>query len=248
MIRIESISKKYGALQVIQNLNLEINKGETVVIIGKSGAGKSVLLRLILGLDKPDYGQIFIDDKPVEYREDHKLPKHFLPIGMLFQNNALFDSYTVGENIGFYLHEHLDPHENRKLSAQEIRDRVAYILDLVGLKGTENKMPSDLSGGMKRRVALARIAIYRPTIVLYDEPTTGLDPITAMQINELLIKTQEKLQATNIVVTHDMNTALTVGNRLALHEEGQILYIAPKDEFVHISHPTIQAFLNRKIE
>ena len=166
---------------------------------------------------------------------------------MLFQGAALFDSMTVGQNTAFFLTEHGDPKTNKILSEEEIKTRVSQALKMVGLEGTENKMPSDLSGGMRKRAALARMIVYRPEILLYDEPTTGLDPITSMQINQLIIQTQKELKATSIVVTHDIKSAVTVGDRLAFHHDGKILHIAPKEEFFKIDDPILKSFFENAI-
>jgi phospholipid/cholesterol/gamma-HCH transport system ATP-binding protein len=157
-------------------------------------------------------------------------------MGMLFQSAALFDSMNVRDNTGFYLRQH------ERLTSKELDRRVAEALDVVGLAGTQDKMPSDLSGGMRKRAALARLIIYRPQILLYDEPTTGLDPVTAMQINQLINQIQDELKATSIVVTHDIRSALEVGDRLAFHDNGKIEEVAPKDEFLKIDNPDLQAF------
>lgn len=160
---------------------------------------------------------------------------------MLFQASALFDSMTVGENTGFYLQQHYE------LSEQESQTRVARALKMVGMEGTESLMPSDLSGGMRKRAALARLIVYRPNILLYDEPTTGLDPITAMQINDLIVQIQADLHATSIVVTHDLVSAFHVADRIALSHDGKILYFATKEEFVKIEDPLVQNFLKNSI-
>lgn len=238
MIGIKDLCKSYGELEVLEKLNLEVFEGETLVILGRSGVGKSVLLRLILGIEQPDSGYVEIDGKnlnKISNKERDEIRKH---MGMLFQGAALFDSLTVGENAAFYLREH-EPH----LSEKEIKDRVAEALDMVDMSGTEEKMPSDLSGGMRKRAALARVIIYRPRIVLYDEPTTGLDPITGMQINKLIIDAQKKLKGTSIVVTHDIKSAMEVGDRLAFHHDKKIAYVAKKNEFLKIDNPQIRAFL-----
>jgi phospholipid/cholesterol/gamma-HCH transport system ATP-binding protein len=236
MIKVKNLWKRYGNLQVLKGLNLEILTGETVVILGRSGVGKSVLLRQIMGIETADEGSIEFDRKMSEGS-----------IGMLFQGAALFDSMTVGQNTAFYLHQHPDPHTGKWLSEKEVNERVSWALDCVDLPNTQSKMPSDLSGGMRKRAALARVIAYKPMIVLYDEPTTGLDPITSMQINGLINKTQKDLKATSIVVTHDIKSALEVGDRIAFHHEGQIRHIAPKDEFFNLDDPLIQQFFTNAI-
>lgn len=232
-ISIRNLVKKYGAVTVLNDLNLDVFEGETLVILGRSGVGKSVLLKQIIGIETPNKGSIEINGLRIS---DIKTNNRY-NMGMLFQGAALFDSMNVFENTAFYLRQH-----EKHLTEAEIKNRVNEALEMVGMQGTQTKMPSDLSGGMRKRAALARLVVYRPTIVLYDEPTTGLDPITSMQINELIIATQKKLQATSIVVTHDIRSALEVGDRLAFHDEGKIRQIAPKDEFIHIKDPLLQSF------
>jgi phospholipid/cholesterol/gamma-HCH transport system ATP-binding protein len=240
MIRIHNLWKKFGKTQVLSGLDLDINDGETVVVLGPSGIGKSVLLKHIIGLLQPDAGTIDINDLRITDLSRTELFKCIHQMGMLFQGGALFDSMNVEENTGFYLSEHGDLETGKKLSKKEIADRVSYALELVGLQGTQKKMPSELSGGMRKRAALARVIVYRPRIILYDEPTTGLDPIIAMQINELIVKTKEELKATSIVVTHDMFSALYVGDRLALIRDGKIAHIADPDTFLKIDDPLIK--------
>ena len=243
MIKIKKLWKSYGKAHVLKGLDLEIQQGETLVIMGKSGAGKSVLLKQILGIEKPDQGSIEIDGTCISNLSDKELFQAIKHVGMLFQGAALFDSMTVGDNTAFYLTQHKDPKTNKKLTKNEIKQRVLDSLSSVGLEGTENKMPSDLSGGMKKRAGLARLIAYQPKILLYDEPTTGLDPITSNQINQLILNTQKKLCATSIVVTHDVQSAFTIANRLAFHHEGVISHIAPKKEFMQIQDPTVKDFL-----
>lgn len=246
MIQIRNLWKKFGKLQVMGGMNLDIQDGETLVILGPSGIGKSVLLKHIIGLLKPDEGSIDVDGQRITDLSGPKLLKAVQHMGMLFQGSALFDSMNIEENIGFSLEQHGDPQTGKRFSQAEIKDRVDYALKVVGLEGTQKKMPSELSGGMRKRAALARMIVYRPKIVLYDEPTTGLDPIIAMQINELIVKTKEELKATSVVVTHDMFSALYVGDRLALIRDGKIAHIDQPEPFLKIDDPMIK-FLYRSI-
>ena len=246
MITIRNLKKSFNALKVLDGLDLDVREGETLVILGRSGQGKSVLLKHIIGISKPDDGLIDINGVRISDLTGPDLYQAVLHMGMLFQGAALFDSMTVEENTGFFLHEHGDLSNKKKFTPSEIRDKVAHALEMVGLAGTGKKMPSELSGGMRKRAALARLIVYRPSIILYDEPTTGLDPITAMQINELIVKTQHELKATSIVVTHDILSALYVADRLALIEEGKISHIAEPEAFMKIDNPIIE-FLRKTI-
>jgi len=248
MIKIRNLWKKYGKLQVLAGTDLDIQTGETIVVLGRSGVGKSVLLKHIIGISKPDDGTIDVDDVRVTDLSQSQLyvNKAIKTMGMLFQGAALFDSMNVEQNVGFYLHQNGDPKTGKFCSKQELADIVAHALEMVGLEGTQKKMPSELSGGMRKRAGLARLICYRPSILLYDEPTTGLDPITAMQINELIVKTQQELKATSVVVTHDILSALYVADRLALLKEGKIAHIADCDSFMEIDDDII-AFLRKMI-
>lgn len=242
MIRIQNLWKTYGTHPILKGLTLEVKKGEILVILGRSGVGKSVLLRHIIGIEEPDQGTIEVDGvdlslSPLDQREEI-----LTNMGMLFQGSALFDSMTIEENTAFWLQQHKNPIDGNPFSEKEIRRRVKEALSMVGLDGVENKMPSDLSGGMRKRAGLARLIVYRPSILLYDEPTTGLDPITAEQINELIVKTQNELKGTSIVVTHDLHSALFMADKLALHQEGVITHLADPETFLTIPDPTIAFF------
>ena len=241
MIKITNLWKHYGTNQVLEGLNLEVRKHETLVILGRSGVGKSVLLRHIIGIEKPDEGTIEIDGQLISNLRKNDLYRAVRNMGMLFQGSALFDSMNVEENTGFYLNQHC-----RELTRQQIREQVDTALKKVNLEGTQYKMPSDLSGGMRKRAGLARLLVYRPSILLYDEPTTGLDPISAKQISELIMQTQQELSGTSIVVTHDIDSALMIADRLALHKDGKIAYVAEPKEFMNIDDPIIKFLRERR--
>lgn len=239
MIKIKDLYKSYDKKKVLQGLNLEVNYGEILVILGRSGVGKSVLLKHIIGIEKPDSGDVHVDGINITNLNSIDLYKSIKNMGMLFQGAALFDSMNIEANTGFYLQHNEDPVSKKRLNKKEIKERVKEALKMVGLEDAIDKMPSSLSGGMKKRAALARLIVYRPKILLYDEPTTGLDPITSQQINELIVKTQNELNGTSIIVTHDIHSAWFVADRLALHRDGKICFIAPPEEFIKIDDPDI---------
>lgn len=246
-IVIKDLWKRYGPLEVLCGLNLVVEPGETVVIIGRSGVGKSVLLKHILGIEKPDRGCVEIDGLNLSKLHGAELFKSILPMGMLFQGAALFDSMTVAENTAFYLRQHGDPKTGERLPESEIQDRVHDALAMVGLEGTQSKMPSELSGGMRKRAGLARLIVYRPEVILYDEPTTGLDPVTSAQINELIIATQHELRSTSIVVTHDMLSALTVGDRIAMQHEGRIICSFAPEDYLEVDDPLVRSYIENSM-
>lgn len=238
MIKVRNLKKRYGSLEVLKGLNLDVQNEQTLVILGKSGTGKSVLLRQVIGIEQPDEGFVEIDGVNITELRPSKRVQYTKKMGMLFQGAALFDSMDVGENTAFYINQH----ESSTVSKSELEDRVSIALKMVGLENTQKKMPSDLSGGMRKRAGLARLIVYRPHILLYDEPTTGLDPITSMQINELINQIKEELKATSIVITHDIKSAMVVGDTLAFQNGGVIEEIAPKHDFVNIQNKTLQTF------
>jgi phospholipid/cholesterol/gamma-HCH transport system ATP-binding protein len=239
MINVYNLWKSYRSSSVLKGLTLFIEAGTTMIILGRSGVGKSVLLRQIIGLEKPDSGFVEVDGLRISDLSPRELYSNMKDFGMLFQSSALFDSMNIEDNVAFYFTEH-----KGRCTKSELRDRVDDALTKVGLAGYQKKMPSELSGGQKRRAALARLIIYRPKIMLYDEPTTGLDPITAMQINELLAATHEELKATTVIVTHDLVSALTLGDQFAMHHEGKIVSVNNKEDFLQSKDSLIAEFLH----
>jgi phospholipid/cholesterol/gamma-HCH transport system ATP-binding protein len=237
MIKVVDLYKSFGSKQVLRGVNLEVHDAETLTIIGGSGTGKSLLLKNIIGLLKPDRGEIFIDDQETTHLNEAQLLKVQQKFGYLFQDAALFDSMTVGDNVAFGLRNLTD------FTEQQIADRVLECLAVVGLQGVENLKPAALSGGMKKRVGLARAIAYRPEYVLYDEPTTGLDPIMADVINDLIIRLQEKLQVTSIVVTHDMKAAYKISDRIAMLYQGKIITVGAPDEIRNSEDPLVHQFV-----
>jgi phospholipid/cholesterol/gamma-HCH transport system ATP-binding protein len=238
MIEIRNLYKVFGAQMVLNNLNLTVRRGETKAIIGRSGVGKSVLLKNIVGLIHPDSGSIKINGVEVTNLNEKEYDRVRMEIGMVFQGGALFDSMNVGENVGFVLNEFMS------LDRKTVEDKVRDALGLVGLKDVESLMPSQLSGGMRKRVSLARVLCMEPHIILYDEPTSEVDPITAAAINNLIIELRDKLKVTSIIVTHDMNSAYQVADSIAMFYKGQVIADGTPEEIKNSKHPVIQQFIH----
>jgi phospholipid/cholesterol/gamma-HCH transport system ATP-binding protein len=242
MIQLRGVSKRLGGKQVLDGLDLDIPTGLTLVVLGRSGTGKSVLLKHIIGLMHPDRGTIEVDGEDIAHLNEAGLNRVRQRFGMLFQGAALFDSLTVGENIALPMREHT------RLTDAEIRHRVAERLEWVGLKGVEAMKPSSLSGGMKKRVGLARAIAMDPAYILYDEPTTGLDPIMSDVINQLIRSLQKRIGVTSVVVTHDLHSAWTVGDRLALIHEGRVQFTGTPDEAKSSSDLLVRQFIEGRSE
>jgi len=237
MIELINLCKAFDDHVVLDNVNLTIRDGETIVIIGRSGTGKSVMLKHIIGLMKPDSGQVIIDGQDVTRLGGKELNELRLKFGMLFQGAALFDSLSVRDNVAFNLIEHT------KMDDAAIDKRVAECLELVGLRGIEGLRPSELSGGMRKRVGLARAICMNPKIILYDEPTTGVDPIMADAVNDLIKDLQSKLKTTAITVTHDMTSAYKIADRIAMLYKGKIVGIGSPEEIKNTSDPLVKQFI-----
>ena len=237
MIDIVNLHKSFNTKQVLRGVNLHINRGETMVVIGGSGSGKSVLIKHIIGLLIPDEGSVTINGVDIFGLSEGELNNTRKRFGMLFQGAALFDSLTVWENVGFALKQHTE------ISKEEIRDIASRKLEMVGLRGIEDLMPSELSGGMRKRVGLARAIAMEPEILLYDEPTTGLDPIMADAINDLILDMKNKINVTGIAITHDMTSAYKIGDRIAMLYEGRIHGVGTPDEIKLSDDPVIRQFI-----
>lgn len=238
MIEIHKLKKSFNSHRILEGVDLVIPEGKTYVIIGRSGCGKSVLLKHIDGILKPDEGEVVVDGMNVGKIGEQELNALRMKVGMVFQGGALFDSLTVGENVGFGLIEH------QCINEKELLERVEEALCMVGLCGIENLMPSELSGGMKKRVSLARAICIKPKIILYDEPTTGVDPITADSINVLIKELHDKLKVTSIVVTHDMKSAYKIADRIAMLYQGRIIAEGSPEEIQNSKHPVVYQFIN----
>lgn len=241
-IEFRYVRKSFGDKAVLRDVNLSVENGETLVVIGRSGCGKSVMLKLMVGLIRPDSGSVIVDGEDITRMNERELFRVRGKFGFLFQGAALLDSLTVGENVGLGLAERSDA------ASEEIRRIVGEKLGMVGMEGIERQMPADLSGGMKKRVGLARAVAMNPEIVLYDEPTTGLDPVMADAINELIIRLRERLAITSVVVTHDMTSVRKVADRVAMLYEGSIIFTGTVGELEQADDPVVRQFVEGRAE
>jgi phospholipid/cholesterol/gamma-HCH transport system ATP-binding protein len=239
LIRFVHVQKRFGPKVIFSNLTLDLLRGETISVLGASGSGKSVMLKMLIGLLTPDAGQILFEDQDVALMNDEQLTEVRRRIAYLFQGAALFDSLSVGENVAYGLREQFW----NTMSEEEIQTRVEQSLQSVGLPGIEPMRPSDLSGGMKKRVGLARTLALHPEVILYDEPTTGLDPINTARINHLIKGIQRTLGLTSVVVTHDMGTAFSVSDRLAMLGKGRTLLVGTKEVFRNTTQQAVRDFI-----
>ncbi len=237
MISVRNLYKSLGPQQVLRGVDLEIKRGDTCVVLGRSGCGKSVLLKHLIGLFKPTSGEVWVDSEEITHLEERQLGPVRKKVGILFQSAALFDSMNVEENLAFPLRE------SGVRDVKEIRDRVAEALEMVDLAGEQKKMPENLSGGMRKRVGLARTIVSRPECILYDEPTTGLDPIASDSINHLIRRLQKRLSVTSVVVTHDMKTAFHTADQVTFLNEGRIYFNGTAEQLQNSKDPIIQAFI-----
>jgi phospholipid/cholesterol/gamma-HCH transport system ATP-binding protein len=237
LIELRNVHKRFGRLVVLNGVTLGIDEGQSLVVIGASGSGKSVMLKHIVGLLKPDHGEVWFDGQRIDEYSEREMDKIRQQFGFLFQMGALFDSLSVEENIAFPLVEHTHK------GADEIAKLVQQKLAMVGLDGTQKKMPGELSGGQRKRVALARAVALGPRVILYDEPTTGLDPIRSDVINELILKLKRELNVTSITVTHDMQSAFKVGDRIVMLHEGKLIFDGTPQEIQKSEVPVVRRFV-----
>jgi phospholipid/cholesterol/gamma-HCH transport system ATP-binding protein len=235
-IVVKNLCVAYGSREILRDVSFEVERGTTLAIMGLSGVGKSTTLRCMIGLQKPNRGEVFINNKNIQTISSKELAQLRVRIGMAFQKAALFDSMTIGENVAFGLREHT------KLSEDEIQRIVAEKLGIVDLEGMDHLYPSQISGGMQKRASFARTVATDPDVVLYDEPTTGLDPIISRVINELILELQRRLNATSVVVTHDLAGATLVAHKILMLHEGRVVWIGPADEFNQTDNPYIVQF------
>lgn len=237
VISIRNLYKSFGDKHVLQGIDLDVHRGENVVVLGRSGTGKSVLIKIIIGLLKPDSGTVNVLGEDVDQLDDATLRALRLKVGFSFQSSALYDSMTVGENLAFPLKRN-----NRSMSKDQIRKTIDIVLEAIGLPETINQMPSELSGGQKKRIGIGRTLILRPEIMLYDEPTAGLDPITCMELNKLIVAVQERFHTSSIIITHDLTCAKEVGDRIAVMDEGKFVREGKFDEVFSEKDGLIKSF------
>ncbi|MEX2213360.1 MAG: ABC transporter ATP-binding protein [Phycisphaeraceae bacterium] len=242
LVRLVNVHKSFGSLRVLGGISLDIQRGQTTVILGPSGTGKSVLLKHIVGLLRPDKGEVYFEGQRVDQMKEHDLVDIRKKIGFLFQMGALFDSKSVGDNVAFPLVEHT------KMNAKQRLERSKTVLKMVGLEGIENKMPGELSGGQRKRVALARAVVMEPALILYDEPTTGLDPIMSDVINELIVTLAKRTGVTGIAVTHDISSARKIADRMVLIYDGQVVADADSKAFLESKNEVVQRFVQGKAD
>jgi phospholipid/cholesterol/gamma-HCH transport system ATP-binding protein len=242
MIVVRDVHKSFGQNQVLRGVNLDVKCGETMVVIGGSGTGKSVLLKCIIGLLRHDRGEIYVDGQEISRLREREWNALMSKFGMVFQRDALFDSITIWENVGFGLRRHT------RLSDEEIKTKAIEKLKLVGLENVEDRMPAEISGGMRKRVSLARAIAMEPAIILYDEPTTGLDPIMAHVIDELMVRMRERLEVTSIVITHDMESAYRIADHIAMLYKGKIIEMGTPEEIRNTSNEIVRQFIRGEVE
>ena len=243
ILRIRGLQKTFGTQKVLKGVNLDIPRGQITVIIGGSGCGKSVMLKHIVGLVRPDHGSIALDGADLAAMGSDELKQARMRYGMLFQDAALFDSMNVYENIAFPVREH-----RPEINESDLAALIAEKLKQVGLPGVEKKLPSELSGGMRKRVGLARAIVLNPEIILYDEPTTGLDPLMSRAIDNLIVDTQRHLNGTTIIISHDIRATLRIANKIAMLHDGRIVAEGSNDEIAHSKDPIVRAFIDPGLE
>jgi phospholipid/cholesterol/gamma-HCH transport system ATP-binding protein len=238
MIKLEHVTAVVEGRKILDDVSFQVREGETKVMLGPSGAGKSSLLKIILGLWRPDQGRVFIDDREITHLSERSQLPIRRRMSMVFQGNALFDSLTVAENVGYFLNEH------HNMTPAEVSERVDDCLEFVNLQNTQDMLPEEISGGMKKRVAIARAIAFHPEIILYDEPTTGLDPLNAKTVTELILKLKMERRVTSVVVTHILRDAFAVGDSLALISEGRIVFDGTADDMIASRDEFVQSFLS----
>lgn len=242
MIKLENVSLSFGKNQVLKNVNFSVPEGDLSALIGLSGVGKSTILKLIIGFLKPDKGKVYVDGKDITRMHENQLNKVRSKMGMAFQYSALFDYMTCAENVAFGLRQHT------RLKEKEIRSIVSEKLKTVGLEGVENLYPSEISGGMRKRVGFARAIAYGPKIILYDEPTSGLDPVMTSVLNNLILKLNQDPSVTSLVITHDIGSVFTFADRVAMLYNGEIIEDAPSEDFKKSKNPVVQQFIKGEEE